>query len=47
MYICMFECACGNNSSESNKILFSEFTTTKDECFCNYKYDEKRCTYIS
>ena len=29
----MFEGACGNNSSESNKKLFCEFTTTQDDYF--------------
>ena len=41
-FACMFEGACGYTSSESNKILFSEFTTTQDEYFCNYKYDQNQ-----
>ena len=42
----MFEGACSNNFSESNKRLFCEFTTTQDEYFCNYEYDEN-LVYIS
>ena len=34
-FACMFEGACGNNTIESNKRLFCEFTTTPDEYFCN------------
>ena len=41
-FACMFERACGNNSRESNKRLFCEFTTTQDEYFCNYKYDDNQ-----
>ena len=36
---CMFEGACSNNFSESNKRLLCEFTTTQDEYFYNFKYD--------
>ena len=35
-FACMFEGACGNNSSESNKRLFRHFTTSQDDYFCNY-----------
>ena len=38
----MFVDACGNNSSESNKRFFCEFTTTQDEYFCNYKCDDNQ-----
>ena len=41
-FACMFEGACSNNSSESNKRLFCEFTTIQDEYFCIYKYDENQ-----
>ena len=43
----MCEGACGNNSNESNKRLFYEFTTTQDEYLCNYKYDNNYNVHIS
>ena len=46
-FACMFEGACVNNSSENNKRLFCEFTTTQDEYFFSYKYNNHHNVYIS
>ena len=42
----MFQDAFDNNSSESNKRLFCELTTTQDEYICTYKYDDSYNVYI-
>ena len=46
-FACMFEGAFGSNSSESNKRLFSEFTTTQVSIFVIINKYDKNKVYIS